>query len=294
MTSSVKPRIGFIGLGTMGAPMAANLAKAGWSLVVWNRTAAKTQPLLRLGAKAQKSPAHVAAETDVVITMVSTPQDVEQVALGPDGVMDGLRAGSVLIDMSTVLPATSRKLAGAATTKQAEFLDAPVVGSKGPATDGSLVILVGGLPQTLARCLPILKAMGKTVIHAGNVGMGSALKLTTNLMLGHLMAGFAEAVSFARRAGLDAQLLLQVLEASTFPSPWYRSKGAGLLKGDFSPHFALKLMRKDFELMKLVGEDTGASLPVTEAIRQLFAQADTAGKGDLDYSAIYAQLESIG
>ena len=292
MTSSAKPRIGFIGLGTMGAPMAANLAKAGFPLAVWNRTAAKVQPLLRLGAKAQKSPAHLAAEDDVIVTMVSKPQDVEQAVLGPDGVADGIRSGAVLIDMSTVLPATSRKLAGAVTTKHAEFLDAPVVGSKGPATDGSLVILVGGLPQTLARCLPILKAMGTTIIRAGNVGTGSALKLATNLMLGHLMAGFAEAVSFARRAGLEAQLLLQVLDASTFPSPWYRSKGAALLKGDFSPHFALQLMRKDFELMKLVAQETGARLPVGEAIRELFAQAEAAGKGELDYSAIYAQLAS--
>lgn len=292
MTSSARPRIGFIGLGTMGAPMAANLAKAGFPLVVWNRTAAKAQPLLRLGAKAQKSPAHVAAEADIIITMVSTPQDVEQVVLGPEGVVEGLRAGSVLIDMSTVLPATSRKLAGAVTTKRAEFLDAPVVGSKGPATDGTLVILVGGLPQTLERCRPALQAMGKTIIHAGTVGTGSALKLATNLMLGHLMAGFAEAVAFSRRAGLEAQLLLQVLEASTFPSPWYRSKGAALLKGDFSPHFALKLMRKDFELMKLVAQETGARLPVGEAIRQLFASAEEGGQGDLDYSAIYTELES--
>ncbi|MBI4323494.1 MAG: NAD(P)-dependent oxidoreductase [Candidatus Omnitrophica bacterium] len=283
-------RVGFIGLGTMGSAMAANLAKAGFSLVVWNRTAAKMEPLVRLGAKASKGPAHVAAETDVIITMVSRPQDVEAVVSGPDGVVEGIKAGSVLIDMSTVSPATSRKLAGAVTTKQAEFLDAPVVGSKGPATQGALVILVGGLPQTVERCRPILLAMGKTIVHAGNVGSGSALKLVTNLMLAHLMAGFAEAVLLAKACGLDPKRFLEVLEASTFPSPWYHTKGAGMLKGDFSPHFALKHMRKDLELMTALGHDLSTRLPITGAIRRLFAQTEDAGHGELDYSAIFPHL----
>ncbi len=274
----------------MGTPMATNIAKAGFPLVVWNRTASKAQPLLKMGAKAGKSPAHVAAEVDLVITMVSRPQDVEAVVLGPDGVMDGLKAGAVLVDMSTVSPATSRKLAGAATTKQAEFLDAPVVGSKVPATEGALVILVGGLPQTLERCRPVLQAMGKTIIHAGNVGAGSMLKLATNLMLSHLMAGFAEAVHLVKAAGVEPTRLLHVLDASTFRSPWYQTKGVGVLKGEFSPHFALKHMRKDVDLMCALAEELGIQVPVTAAVRLLYAAAETAGKGELDYSAIVAQL----
>ncbi len=290
MVNQGKPRVGFIGLGTMGSAMAANLAKAGFPLVVWNRTAVKMEPLVRLGAKASKGPAHVAAETDVIITMVSRPQDAEAVVLGPEGVLEGLRPGSVLIDMSTVSPATSRKLAGAVTTKQAEFLDAPVVGSKGPATQGALVMLVGGLPQTVERCRPILLAMGKTIVHAGNVGSGSALKLVTNLMLAHLMAGFAEAMLLAEAAGLDPKKFLEVLDASTFPSPWYHAKGAGMLKRDFSPHFALKHMRKDLELMTALGRELSARLPITGAIRRLFAQTEAAGRGELDYSAIFPHL----
>ena len=285
-------RVGFLGLGTMGAPMAANVLKAGFPLVVWNRTPAKMPPLLQLGAKSQKSPAHVAAEVDVVIPMVSRPPDVEEVVLGPSGALEGLKAGSVLIDMSTVGPTSSRKLAGAVAAKQAEFLDAPVVGSKGPATEGTLVILVGGLPQTLARCRPILQAMGRTIIHAGNVGMGAALKLATNLMLGHLMAGFSEGLLLAKRSGLNPALLIQVIEASTFPSPWYRLKGTPMLKGDFSTHFALKHMRKDFELMCELAREAGLALPVTESIRQLLARAETSGKGEQDYSAVLAHLES--
>jgi len=271
--------------------MASNLAKAAFPLTVWNRTASKMTPLLRLGAKAGKGPAQVAAEADVVITMVSQPPDVEQVVLGPDGALAGLRAGSVLIDMSTVAPATSRKLAGAATTKQAEFLDAPVVGSKDPATEGTLVILVGGLPTTLERCRPILAAMGKTIIHAGGVGMGTSLKLATNLMLAHLAAGFAEGLLLVERGGLDPKRYFEVLEASTFRSPWYRSKGGTMAQRDFAPHFALKHMHKDLRLMGELAEEAGASLPITRAIEALFAQAAEADKSDLDYSAILAQIE---
>jgi len=290
--NSSAPRVGFLGLGTMGSPMAANLLKAGFPVTVWNRTAARMEPLLRLGAKAGKGPAHVAAEVDVVITMVSKPVDVEQIVLGPDGVADGIKPRTILVDMSTVSPSTSRKLAGAVAAKQAEFLDAPVVGSKGPATEGALVILVGGLPVTLERCRPVLTAMGKTVIHAGGVGMGSSLKLATNLMLAHLAAGFAEGLLLVERAGLDPKRYLEVLEASTFRSPWYQTKGVGMIKREFAAHFALKHMHKDLALMHELAEDVKASLPVTEAIARLFAQSQASGRSDLDYSAILAELES--
>ena len=276
----------------MGAPMATNLLKAGFKVQVWNRTAAKAAPLAALGAKVGEGPAHVAAEVDVVITMVSQPNDVEAVVTGPDGVMEGIKPGAVLIDMSTVSPAMSRKLAGAVTTKQAEFLDAPVVGSKGPATEGTLVVLVGGLPTTLERCRPILSAMGKTIIHAGGVGTGSALKLATNLMLAHLAAGFTEGLLLVERAGLNPKRYLEVLEASTFRSPWYQTKGMGMIKREFGAHFALKHMRKDLRLMGELADDVKTRLPITDAIERLFAQSETAGKGDLDYSAILAQLEA--
>jgi 3-hydroxyisobutyrate dehydrogenase-like beta-hydroxyacid dehydrogenase len=274
--------------------MASNLLKAGFAVQVWNRTAAKMAPLLERGAKAGKGPAHVAAESDVVITMVSRPEDVEAVVLGPEGVVDGLKPGAVLVDMSTVLPATSRKLAGAVTTKRAEFLDAPVVGSKGPATEGSLVILIGGLPTTLERCRPVLSAMGKTLVHAGGVGMGATLKLATNLLLAHLAAGFAEGLLLVQRAGIDPARYLEVLEASTFRSPWYQTKGVGMLKGEFAAHFALRHMHKDLRLMRAVAEELQLELPVTQAVEALYAQAESSGRGDADYSAILAYLEQGG
>ncbi len=286
------PRVGFLGLGTMGAPMATNLLKAGFSVQVWNRTVAKATPFEALGAKIGKGPAHVAAESDVIITMVSQSKDVEQVVLGPDGVAEGIKAGSVLIDMSTVSPSTSRKLAGAITAKHAEFLDAPVVGSKGPATEGTLVILVGGLPTTLERARPVLSAMGKTIMHAGDVGAGAALKLATNLMLAHLCAGFSEGLLLVERAGLNPKRYLEVLEASTFRSPYYQTKGVGMIKREFATHFALKHMHKDLRLMHELADDVHVALPVTEAVERLFAQSEAAGKSELDYSAILASLES--
>jgi 3-hydroxyisobutyrate dehydrogenase-like beta-hydroxyacid dehydrogenase len=272
--------------------MATNLLKAGLTVQVWNRTPARAQLFAAQGAKIGKGPAHVAAESDLVITMVAQPKDVEQVVLGPDGVAEGIRAGSILIDMSTVSPATSRKLAGAVAAKGAEFLDAPVVGSKGPATEGTLVILIGGLPITVERARPVLAAMGKTLIYAGGVGAGAALKLATNLMLAHVGAGFAEALLLVEKSGLQPNKLLEVLEASTFRSPYYQTKGASMIKREFATHFALKHMHKDLRLMSEQAADVKVQLPVTEAVRELFARAERAGRGELDYSAILAHLEA--
>jgi 3-hydroxyisobutyrate dehydrogenase-like beta-hydroxyacid dehydrogenase len=276
----------------MGAPMATNLVKAGFPLTVWNRTASKVESLQRVGAQAGKGPAQVAAECDITITMVSQPADVEQIVLGPDGVADGIKAGAVLMDLSTVSPATSRKLAGAVATKHAEFVDAPVVGSKGPATAGTLVILVGGLPTTLERVRPVLSKMGKAIVHAGGVGAGSALKLATNLMLAHLAAGFAEGLLLLQRAGLDPKRYLEVLDASTFRSPWYQSKGQGMIQRDFTPHFALKHMHKDLTLMNELIRETGTAAPITHAIEQLFAASKRAGLSEQDYSAVLGFLTS--
>ncbi len=291
--TTARPTVGFIGLGTMGTPMALNLLQAGFPLVVWNRTTSKTGPLKAARATVAASPSAVAAASDITITMLAQPHDVEEVVLAARGVLAGLQPGSVLVDMSTVSPATSRKLAAAVLTKQGEFLDAPVVGSKGPATAGTLVILVGGLSQTLDRCRPVLSAMGKTIVHAGGFGTGSSLKLATNLMLAHLAIGFAEALLLVQRAGIGPTKYLDVLQASTFHSPWYQTKGAGMIQRDFSPHFALKHMRKDLRLMGQLAADVRIALPVTEAIEQMFAQAESAGLSEQDYSAILGYLEGV-
>lgn len=290
-TTSSKQRVGFLGLGTMGSLMAMNIAKAGYPLIVWNRTTSKSESFEQLGIKIGKGPAQVAAEVDVVIIMVSGPSDVEEIVTGPDGVADGIQADSVLIDMSTVTPTASRKVAAAVAVKQAEFMDAPVVGSVGPATMGELVILVGGLPTTLERCRGILSTIGTTIISAGGVGMGSTLKLATNMMLAHLMAGFSESLLMVEKAGMDPKKYLEVIEASKFRSPWYSDKAPGILNRDFSTSFALKHMHKDLRLMGELADELSLTLPVTDAIEQLFSQSAKSGKSDLDYSAVFSHLE---
>lgn len=284
------PTVGFIGLGTMGRPMAERLRAAGYPLTVYNRTPEKCHPLVTLGAVRAPSP-QAAAASEIVITMVSTPQAAEAVVLGPEGAARGLHRGSVLMDMSTVAPETSRRLGAAAATRGASFLDAPVVGSKGPAERGELVILVGGDAAVLARCRPVLSAMGKAVIHAGAIGQGAALKLCVNLILAHLAAGFAEGILLARRAGVDPQTLLAVLEAGTFSSPWYQTKGRAMLRGDFAAHFALKHMHKDVRLIGALAQSLEVELPVTQAVRALYQAAEAGGAAELDYSAVLAHLE---
>ncbi len=289
---SSKPRIGFLGLGAMGKPMAMNLLKAGYPLTVWNRSIEKTVEFAALEVRIGKSPAHVAAEVDIVITMVSAPQDVEAVVCGPDGVADGIKPGSVLIDMSTVSPETSCKLAGTLAAGGAEFVDAPVAGSVGPATEGTLVILAGGLPNTVERVRPILDVMGKKVIYAGENGKGSALKLATNLMLAHITAGFAEALLLVERSGIDSERFLDVMDNAAFATPWFRSKGQAMLARNFASHFALKHMHKDLKLMLDQAEDTQTPLPVTEAIEKLYTLCAAAGQNDIDYSSVLQFLEN--
>lgn len=276
----------------MGKPMAMNLLNAGYPLTVWNRSPERLEPFTQAGVKSGKTPAHVSAECDVIITMVSGPKDVEAVVCGPDGVADGIKSGSVLIDMSTVSPETSCKMAGTLAAAGAEFIDAPVAGSVGPATEGTLVILAGGLPETVERCRPILEVMGKKVVYAGGIGKGSAMKLATNLMLAHLTAGFAEALLLIKRSGVDAESFLEVMDNCAFRTPWFRSKGQAMLSRDFSSHFALKHMHKDLKLMLNQAEETQTPLPITDSIEKLYSQCAMAGQNEIDYSSVLQFLES--
>lgn len=295
MTPPLQLQVGFIGLGRMGQPMAQNVLKAGFTLGVWNRTLEKTAPLAASGAKVFSSAAALAAECEVVITMLSAPDDLKAVAFGPDGIADGIRSGSVYIDMSTVDPATSCLLAGRMASGQVEFMDAPVVGSIEPAAEGTLTILAGGLPTTFARVQPILGAMGRSIIHVGEVGMGSTFKLATNLMLAHLTVGFSEALVFLKHSGAAADRFLTVLNNAAFRSPWFESKGRRMIEGNFSTNFAWKHMQKDVQLMLDHAKGKHVRVPVTEAIGRLYREAQSADpeNSERDYSAILAYLNSL-
>lgn len=287
-------KIGFIGLGTMGSPMAANLIRRGkFALTVWNRTAAKMEPLLKLGAKAGQSPQDVATQSDVVITMVSTPADVEQVVLREQGVIEGLAKGRVLIDMSTVGPHTSRNVAQAVQGRDAEFLDAPVSGSRPAAESGTLGIVVGGKREVFERCLPVLRAMGKEIVYMGPTGSGATAKLVINLLLAHMMAALSEGSTLARKFGLDFLQVLDMVAKGPMQSPWYLSKGPKVLAGNFETHFALKHMHKDLKLMLELSHQLEAPLPVTAMIEAAYQHAEGKGLGDVDYSAVITEWERM-
>jgi len=283
--------IGWIGLGTMGEPMASRLLNAGFSLTVWNRTASKMEPLVVRGARAATSPQDLAHAVEVTITTVSTPADVEAVCLGEHGVVPGLSAGKILIDMSTVDPSTSRKIAQAVEAKGAAFLDAPVSGSRQAAREGTLIFLVGGARATYERCLPLFNVLGKQTVYAGAVGMGMAMKLVINVILAHMMAALSEAAVLATRLGLNVEDLLEVVATGGLKSPWYQTKAKKVLARDFSVNFALKHMHKDIQLALALAHEAGVPLHVTDAVEWLFQQAAQRGKSELDYSSVITIVE---
>src|SRR3990172_3854968 len=204
-------RVGFVGLGIMGAPMAANLLKAGFSLTVWNRTPARMEPLVELGAVAADSPADVAAASEVTLSCVTNSPDVEAVALGPRGVAEGAAPGSVYIDCSTIAPATARHVAAELAPRGIAMLDAPVSGGDVGAKAGTLAIMAGGEAEVFARCLPVLEAMGKTIVHVGSTGSGRVVKLCNQVAGALTLLAMAEAIALARGAGVDPAKMLEVV-----------------------------------------------------------------------------------
>ncbi len=206
-------RVGFVGLGIMGAPMAANLLKAGFQVTVWNRTPARMEPLLELGAAGAGSPAEVAAISSVTISCVTNSPDVEAVALGPGGIAEGAGPGSVYIDCSTIAPETARHVAAALAPRGIAMLDAPVSGGDVGARAATLAIMVGGEAEVFARCLPVLEAIGKTIVHVGPSGSGQVVKLCNQVAGGLNLLAMAEAISLARGAGVDPARMLEVVSA---------------------------------------------------------------------------------
>lgn len=286
-------RIGFLGLGIMGRGMAVNLVQAGYPLTVWNRTKDKALQLAELGALIAENPAQAASNQDVIITMLADPKAVENVAYRPDGILAGIRPGSILIDSSTVDPHTSLKLAAAVKAKEAHFLDAPVAGSKKAAEEGQLIMMVGGSPDTLASVRPILETMSKQIIHAGPVGMGTYLKLCFNLIVSHMAAALSEGLLLGAKAGLDPSLILETIGAGIIASKFYDWKGQCILNRDFSTNFSLRLMHKDLNLIMSAAYELDVPLPVTAVVKELFGTAKSCANPDDDFSSVIRALESV-
>jgi 3-hydroxyisobutyrate dehydrogenase-like beta-hydroxyacid dehydrogenase len=279
-------KIGLIGLGLMGRPMGLNLLKAGHTLTVWNRTASRAESLVAAGAKLAESPREVASRSDVLFTIVSDPPALEEVLWSKDGVLSGLRRGSIYIDSSTVSPALARKISAACAERGARFLDAPVTGGTWGAEKGELVFMVGGEAETLNAVEPILGALSKRWFHLGPNGAGQIIKLAMNLILALQVDALAEALALVTGAGIQGEKLVEVMQSSMARAPILDIKAPLLLKGEYPPSFPLRLMHKDLGLALDLANQIGVPLPATAAARETYSAVKGAAKEDLDYAAV--------
>ena len=284
-------KVGFIGLGIMGAPMCANLLAKGHDVTVYNRSRDKMAPLVAAGARGASSVAQLVAETDIVITMLSDPAAVWEVVAATAGVLSALKPGKTYIDMSTVSPESSREIASMVRKTGADFLEGPVLGSRKPAADGTLVILTGGDALIAGRMEPILLAMGSKVVYMGEVGLAAHMKLIVNQMLGALLCAFSEAALTGMAGGIPGEKILEVLQCSLVGCQALEIKGKDMLgERTFAVHFPLKHALKDMRLAVLAGEAAGVPTPVTAAAHQLFSIARQRGYGERDVSAVLRAL----
>ncbi len=284
-------RVGFVGLGIMGDPMCRNLMAAGHELTVYNRSREKMEPLVAAGAKGAASVAELVERSEIAITMLSGPAAVREVAGGQNGILFALAPGKTYIDMSTVSPETSREIAAAAKRKGADFLEAPVLGSRKPAAEKTLVILAGGDAAVATRVEPLLLAMGSRVVYMGDVGAAAHMKLIINQMMGTILCVFAEAALTGLAAGLRAERMLDVIQSSAVACPAIRFKGADMLGArEFAVQFPLRHAHKDLRLAVMAGDTAGVPTPVTAAAHQLFSIARERGFGDHDVSAVLRAL----
>lgn len=291
MSPSTTPRkIGFIGLGLMGKPMAANLLKAGNKVTVWNRSAERAQELISAGATLGKNPREVAAASDFLITMVSDPPALEEVLWGHegknDGALEGLRRGSIYMDCSTVSAMLARKIAAACGERGAKFLDAPVTGGDWGAREGNLVFMVGGDAEALKEAEPIIGVMGKKWFHLGPNGAGQTVKVAMNALLALQVGAMAEALALVTKAGLKGEQLIEVMQSSMARSGLLDLKAPLMVKGEYKPSFSLRLMHKDLGLALDLANQLGVALPATAAAREVYNYVKGEAKEDLDYSAV--------
>ncbi len=286
-------KVGFVGLGIMGAPMAANLLKAGFEVTVWNRTAARADPLIALGARVAGSPAEVSAASEVTVSCVSDSPDVDLVALGPGGIIEGAAAGSAYIDCSTISPAVARKVAAALGAKGVEMLDAPVSGGDVGAKAGTLAIMVGGDADVFERCLPVLQAMGKTIVFCGPSGSGQVVKLCNQVAGALNLLAMAEAITLCRRAGVDPAKMLEVVGAGAASSWMIQNLGPRAVRGDFAPGFMVELMQKDLRLVQETSAETATPLPGAALVQQILRTLEARGRGKDGTQAIVDAVASL-
>jgi len=289
----MEKRVGFIGLGIMGMPMARNLIKAGFEVVVYNRTTSKADQMVSEGAKKADSPKEVARETPVVIAIVSDTPDVESVILGENGIIEGIKPDSVVIDMSTISPQATQKIAARLKEKEAHMLDAPVSGGDQGAISGALSIMVGGDAQIFKRCQPILEAMGKNIIHVGSNGMGQTVKLMNQILVAGTLNAVVEALIFAQNSGVDLEKAIDAVKGGAAASWQLSNLAPRIIKRDFQPGFMVDLIQKDLRLVMEATEVVKTPLPVTSFIHQMYYSLQSAGEGRSGTQALVKAMEHL-
>lgn len=286
-------RIGLIGLGIMGKPMGMNLRKAGFPLTVWNRTPGRTDELVAAGAQVAAAPRAVAEQSDVIITMVSDSPDVQQVILGDDGAIHGLRAGSVVVDMSTISPQVTQELAAQLRAHGADMLDAPVSGGEKGAVEGTLSIMVGGDAAVLERVRPVFEAVGKRIVHIGGSGMGQVCKLANQIAVVLHNLSMAEALVFAEKSGADPARVLEAIQAGAAGSWALTNYAPKILDRDFRPGFMVSLQQKDLNLVMEAARAMQLSLPGTALTHELYKALQARGGDREGNYALIKVIESL-
>jgi len=282
----MRPTVGLIGLGLMGKPMARNLLKAGFPLVVWNRTKNRAEDLAAGGAEIAASPREAASQADVLITIVSDPPAVEEVLWGKEGALEGLRRGSVLIDSSTVSPDLARRAAQACAERGVHYLDAPVTGGTWGAEKGELVFMVGGRAEVLERVKPVLEAVGKRFFLLGPNGAGQTVKLAMNLMMAVQVEALAESMALVTSAGVPGEKLIEVMQSSMARAAVLDVKAPQILKGEFPASFPLRLMHKDMRLALELARENHLTLPAGAAAYATYSNVKESSRDDPDYAAV--------
>lgn len=288
-----QPTIGFIGLGIMGKPMALNLLKAGYSLVVHSRSRPPVEEVVAAGAAEAFSPAEVAQRSDLVITMLPDSPDVEKVALGDDGIVEGAHEGLIYVDMSTIAPSIAVKVGEALAEKGVRCLDAPVSGGDVGAQKGTLSIMVGGDQSTFDAVQPVFEVLGKSAVLCGPLGAGQTVKACNQVLVAVTIAGVSEALVLGAKAGVDPSKVVQVLSGGLARCGVLENRGQRMVRGDFEPGFRIRLHYKDLNIVRQTSKDHGVPLPITASVHELFATAMAQDLGDLDHTGLLTILENL-
>jgi 2-hydroxy-3-oxopropionate reductase len=289
----MKRTVGFIGLGIMGKPMGKNLLKAGFPLVVFDLNKAAIEDLVKAGALPAGSSREVAERTEVIITMLPDSPEVKEVILGKDGVMEGIKLGSVVIDMSSINPLVSQEIARELEKKGVEMLDAPVSGGEPGAIQGTLAIMVGGEEKIFKECLEIFKPMGKNIVHVGGIGAGGFTKLANQIIVALNIAAVGEAFTLGVKAGLDPQTIYQAIGGGLAGSNVLDAKAPMIFGRNFKPGFKIKLHHKDLSNALSTAKELGVPLPLSSFVQQILVSLMTEGRGEEDHSALATFFEKI-